>query len=90
MSALHIEMRSGPRVLAIRELVLALALALVPVIGAAAAEADNRSGQAFATPQDAVAALDAAMKSKDSAALGRIFGPAVRELENPDRVQATN
>ena len=44
----------------------------------------------FATPEAAVAALAKAVETKDSAALRSIFGPALADIRNPDRVQATN
>ncbi len=44
----------------------------------------------FATPQEAVASLTAAVKAQSQDALRSIFGPAVETMENPDRVQATN
>ncbi len=65
-------------------LVLALTLAL-PVRSAAA-----DATRTFSTPEDAAAALAAGVKAQDQAALRSIFGPSFEELENPDRVQATN
>jgi hypothetical protein len=65
-------------------LVLALALS-VPVAGTAA-----DTGKAFATPEEAVSALLRATGAEDGTALRTIFGPAAAELQNPDRVQATN
>lgn len=47
-------------------------------------------GKAFATPEDAVLALTAAVNSQDGNELRDLFGPAAEELQNPDRVQATN
>ncbi len=44
----------------------------------------------FATPDEAAAALAAAAKAEDPQALRAIFGPAVEDIENADRVQATN
>jgi hypothetical protein len=44
----------------------------------------------FATPAEAVAALGAAAADQDFAALTVLFGPGAADLENPDRVQATN
>ncbi len=54
----------------------------------AAAAAD--APRTFASPEEAVTALDAAVKAKDSEALRAIFGSAAKNFENPDRVQATN
>jgi hypothetical protein len=47
-------------------------------------------GQTFATPEEAVSALAAATSAKDTTALRVLFGPAAADLQNPDRVQATN
>ena len=63
-------------------LVLALALGTPVAINAAAL------AQSFATPEEAVSALAAAVSAADTNALRVIFGPAVKDLENPDRVQA--
>ena len=64
-----------------------LALTLVASLVTCAA-ADR--GQTFATPQQAVAALETAVNAKSVADLSAIFGPAAADLVNPDRVQATN
>jgi hypothetical protein len=47
-------------------------------------------GKAFATPEEAVSALVLATAAEDGSALRAIFGPASADLQNPDRVQATN
>ena len=65
-------------------LVLALALSL-PVATSAADTA-----KAFAAPEEAVSALLSATGAQDGDALRAIFGPAAADLQNPDRVQATN
>ena len=65
-------------------LVLALAFSTPVVVSAA------DIGKTFATPEEAVSALAAATTAKDANALRVIFGPAAAEIENPDRVQATN
>jgi len=65
-------------------LLLALALGLSSATWAAEAQ------KTFSTPEQAAAFLDAAVKAKDSQALRELFGSAAREVENPDRVQATN
>ena len=65
--------------------VVALAL-LASIPGRAADE----MGEAFSTPQAAVSALTLALNSRDSSQLHQIFGPGAEELQNPDRVQATN
>ena len=65
-------------------LVLALALGLP---GAAIAADTTRT---FATPEEAVSALVDATSTHSGADLRALFGPAAAELQNPDRVQATN
>ena len=67
-----------------RSLLLAMAFSAPFAVSAADA------GKTFATPEEAVAALEAAAVNADSDALHVIFGPAAEDLENPDRVQATN
>jgi hypothetical protein len=67
-----------------RNWVLSLALSAPLALGAA------DFGQTFATPEEAVAALAAATSAKDTNALRVLFGPAAVDLQNPDRVQATN
>jgi hypothetical protein len=47
-------------------------------------------GQRFSTPEEAVAALRSATASADTNALRIILGPASEDLQNPDRIQATN
>jgi hypothetical protein len=65
---------------------LILALAFVLPIATRAAE----TGKTFATPQEAVSALVLATTTLSTNELRTIFGPAAAELQNPDRVQATN
>ena len=65
-------------------LLLALALAVPFATGAA------DIGKTFATPEEAVAALVQATSAESGSDLRAIFGPAAAELQNPDRVQATN
>jgi len=48
------------------------------------------NGQSFPTPEAAVAALTAAANAQDTNALRDIFGPALADIRNPDRVQAAN
>jgi len=67
---------------------LSLMLALVLSVPAMVRAADT--GKTFSTPEEAVAALAAAVNAKDHDALQDIFGPAAVDLENPDRVQAAN
>jgi hypothetical protein len=65
---------------------LLMALALSLPIATSAAD----TGETFATPEEAVSALVHATKAESGEALRTIFGPAAADLENPDRVQATN
>jgi hypothetical protein len=64
---------------------LALGAAWLPL----ASRAVN-PGKVFATPAEAVTALKAATANVDTNALRNIFGSAVEDLYNPDRVEATN
>jgi Protein of unknown function (DUF2950) len=50
----------------------------------------NPTQQLFASPAEAVKALQAATQAKDTAALNEIFGPEVRELLTGDKVQDAN
>jgi Protein of unknown function (DUF2950) len=50
-------------------------------------EAAQRS---FATPDEAVKALETATEAKDQTALGEIFGPGCREIMTGDKVQDAN
>jgi hypothetical protein len=65
-------------------------LALSLVFGHPATSIAADTGKLFASPQEAVAALQAATASADTNALRTILGLASEGLENPDRVQATN
>lgn len=65
-------------------------LAGVFLAGAAEVGSAADFGQAFATPENAVSALIKAAAAHSTADLQTIFGPEAKELENPDRVQATN
>lgn len=71
-----------------RVLTAAAALAIVWNLTIPARAADAQ--RTFATPDEAVAALRTAAKNQDQAALRAIFGPELEDIENPDRVQATN
>ena len=76
-----------------RLLLLAPTLLVMLVFGtpsAACAERKESTGRKFATPEEAVAALRAATAAADTNALRDILGPASEELQNPDRIQATN
>ena len=65
-----------------------VAACVVALLSACAAAA--QTNETFATPQAAVAALAKAVASKDSTQLHAIFGAALADIRNPDRVQATN
>jgi hypothetical protein len=71
-------------ILHVAGLLLTLALGLPAANGAA------DTAKLFATPDEAVAALMVATSALDTNALRVIFGPATEDLQNPDRVQATN
>lgn len=57
---------------------------LIFVVGSRAAD----SARTFATPEEAVASLGAAVRARDDDALRALFGSGLSEIENPDRVQA--
>jgi hypothetical protein len=61
-------------------------LFLGTLLSAAAAEAPKT----FASPDEAVAALMASIKSENAQDLRAIFGPGLEDIQNPDRIQATN
>jgi len=65
-------------------------LLLVLALGLPCAISGAGTGKIFASPEEAVAALRLATAEGDTNALRAIFGQAAEELENPDRVQATN
>lgn len=65
---------------------LALALALTFAHSTWAADI----AKTFATPDEAVAALIAAIQAQDTNAMARLFGHQYEDLMNPDRVQATS
>jgi hypothetical protein len=69
-------------------LILALGLAF-PVVIHAAPDAPT-IGKVYATPEAAVAELKVATSNADTNAMRAIFGPAYVDLQNADRVQATN
>jgi len=78
-------LRSGGRAVAA---VLMTTIALVSSMAAPLGAVET--GKTFSTPEEAVTALSAAVNSKDGEALHALFGPAVEDIRNPDRVQATN
>jgi hypothetical protein len=66
--------------------VVILSLTLQVALSAGAAE----TAKTFATPEEAVSSLLSTVKAHDPDALKSLFGPTVTNLENSDRVQATN
>lgn len=81
-----IESRVEPRFLFFSRTVLLLVLAL----GLPNAMSGAGTGKIFASPEEAVAALRLVTATADTNALAEILGPSAGELENPDRIQATN
>jgi hypothetical protein len=81
------ELQFNHHALPLKSLGFLLVFALMTPIKSGAAD---EMGEPFATPQAAVAALTLALNSRDSSELNKIFGPSAEDLQNPDRVQATN
>src|ERR1022692_4453 len=81
---LHRLANCDPSLAACLSLMLALTFSLPTTVRAA------DTGKTFSTPEEAVAALSAAANASESNALLDLFGPAVTDIRNPDRVQATN
>jgi hypothetical protein len=69
---------------------MAAALFGVVAITSTCLSAADSYAQKFATPTEAVAALQRALSANDVDGLERIFGPGVSNIINPDLVQATN
>jgi hypothetical protein len=59
-------------------------------LAGAASALSAAEAQSFPAPEEAVSALLAAAKTKDTSTMRALFGPAWEDLENPDRVQSTN
>jgi len=76
--------------LALQRFSLVLALGLAFPALTSAAPGDATTGKVYATPEEAVAELKVATSNADTNAIRAIFGPAVEDLQNADRVQATN
>ncbi|PWU14078.1 MAG: DUF2950 domain-containing protein [Verrucomicrobia bacterium] len=57
---------------------------------AAFAQNATSTGRKFASPEQAIDALRLATTGCDTNALRELFGPGALDVENPDRVQATN
>jgi hypothetical protein len=68
---------------------LLLALTLLFPSTLRAGEAQH-TGRRFASPAEAVASLRLATSAADTNALRDILGPGSEDLQNPDRIQATN
>jgi len=78
-------MKPLSRTIACLTLAIAAAVPLAPARPASASSDDQLT---FATPEDALKALKDAAAAKDKAALEQIFGPASKDLMNPDAVQS--
>jgi len=61
-------------------IIFILAAAILPLVGGCQSQSQRR----FSSPQDAVTALDAAVKQQDKAELQKIFGPRVDQLKSGD------
>jgi hypothetical protein len=64
--------------------------ALALVLSAPLSIYADDTAEMFATPNEAVSALIAAVNATNRDELHAIFGPAITNIQNPDRVQATN
>ena len=69
-------------------LVLVLVLILVLDLFCSTGVRADEAYQVFATPEEAVAALNQAVDTTNRAAFMKLFGPEAEELVNPDTVQA--
>jgi hypothetical protein len=78
------DMKTTKRVTSFNALLLAFVLS-----GPIAARAAD-TGKTFATPEEAVSALVQATSAESGQELRAIFGPAAADIQNPDRIQATN
>jgi hypothetical protein len=65
-------------------------IALILALGGPLSIRADDTAEMFATPNEAVTALTTAVNAKDRDTLHAIFGPAVADIQNPDRVQVTN
>ena len=85
--------RKGPSMNALKgysRLIKHASLFVALALGAPFATDAAETGKTFATPEEAVSALVQATSTQSGADLRAIFGPAAADLQNPDRVQATN
>ena len=82
------DMKISISILAMKQMLwtIALILALCAPLSIRADDAPEM----FATPNEAVSSLVIAVNAKDRDTLHAIFGSAVADIQNPDRVQATN
>src|ERR1700683_5255529 len=69
---------------------LACAWGVLPATLHAAQPKSGDSEQTFASPDAAIAALQAAVAANDRAALAKLFGPGFSELMTGDAVQDAN
>src|SRR5690242_6458936 len=60
------------------------------LVGLPLATLSGNVGKTFASPDDAVASFAAAIRTQNPDELRAVLGPDSEDLENPDRVQATN
>jgi len=65
-------------------------LRILCVLCLASAVLSAEIGKTFATPDEAVAAFSAAVRTQNVDSLRAVLGPDSDDLQNPDRVQATN
>lgn len=74
-----------------RTINVAWSLALVgAIVLAGGMTSRTLAQQLYASPEDAITALTTAVKAKDKAALGVIFGPRIKEFLSGDEVADTN
>jgi hypothetical protein len=79
---------SGIRFISRQVSLLAAVACVLPL--AMHAASTEEMGKRFTTPEEAVASLRSATASANTNALRSILGPAAEDLQNPDRIQATN
>jgi hypothetical protein len=70
----------------LQELLIAV-LVYILVAPAVMRAADSGEQPLFASPDQAVTALQAAVKTQETNAMRKVFGPAISEIANPDPVQ---
>ncbi|MGD0060512.1 MAG: DUF2950 domain-containing protein [Verrucomicrobiia bacterium] len=72
------------------QIVLVAGLASAWTTPAVIAATEDSQQSLFVSPDQAVVALQDAVKTGDTNALQRLFGPSIREITNPDPVQRAN